>query len=221
MQNALNNTLNAYCQIEGLLFCKMIKQFIKRVLQNPYIADKHLRIAQVVLRSSQSPNFLNGLLYRIKYYLPPKSIVMGIKINSKKKAIFELDLKSYIGKEIFYGTFEPAVTAFYEKILRGKKVVWDIGSNIGYYVVMAGILLKGRGEVFAFEPVPVNFNSLQKNVKLNSLTNVTLFEIALSLEDGETEMHLLDIDRTTASPTLNKAWAENSKLDKLILTSVQ
>lgn len=193
-----------------------MKNVIKRILSDSLLATKRLEIAHGIWNSNGAPRLLKDFVYSLRNYLPHKKILTKIKLDLDLTAFFELDLNSYIGQEIFYGKFERATLAFYKKILPDKKCVWDIGSNIGFYVVIAGILLKKRGEVFAFEPVPVNFDVLKKNVGLNNLSNIKLFNLALSLEEGEHEIYLLDQDTVTSTPTLNKEWAARSGLNKCI-----
>ena len=57
----------------------------------------------------------------------------------------------------------------YEKILYLKEIskndmVIDLGANIGFYSELFGELVRDRGKVLCFEPVPLNFNLLQTNV---------------------------------------------------------
>lgn len=193
-----------------------IKDLLKKILSHPFLAKQKLGIAQFILTSEKAPQFIKNFVFKARNYLPRKKVVSKIKIDKALKAIFDLDLQSYGDREIFYNRYEISTVTFYKKVLKQKSIVWDIGSNIGFYVVIAGVTLKEKGEVFAFEPVPINFNSLSKNVELNGLTNVKLFNIALSSGHGEAEIYLLDTDRTTSSPTLNKEWAKSSGLGKQI-----
>lgn len=144
-----------------------IKNLLKKILNHPFLATQKLKIARNILISDNTPQFLKGLVYRSQNHLPRKKVVTKIKIGSGVEAIYELDLSSYGDRKIFYDVYEPATINFYEQIVKSKRIVWDIGSNIGFYVSMAGIILKGKGEIFAFEPVPINFNALKK--MLNSL----------------------------------------------------
>ena len=195
----------------------MLKAIVKKILSHPFLAAPKIEIARFILNNNNSPQLLKNMVFKSRNYLPRKKIKANISLDSRMEAVFELDLNSYGDREIFYGTYESYLVAFYKRVLQSKKVVWDIGSNIGFYAVMAGKVLKGRGEVFAFEPVPVNFNSLKTNISLNNLTNVTPFNVALSSEDGEAEIYLFDTEKITSSPTLNKEWAVQSKLNKRIV----
>jgi FkbM family methyltransferase len=49
-------------------------------------------------------------------------------------------------------------------------IVFDVGANIGAFTLFASI--RGCGMVYAFEPIPANFELLMENVKANRLTRV-------------------------------------------------
>lgn len=55
--------------------------------------------------------------------------------------------------------------------------IWDIGANIGTYSTY--MALKGHN-IFAFEPISSNFYLLNKNIKLNELTNISSHCLAFS-----------------------------------------
>lgn len=77
-------------------------------------------------------------------------------------------------------------------------VVIDVGAHIGSFAVMAaGIASK----VLAFEPEPGNFQMLKKNVELNNLKNVSIFEMAVSGSSGYQEIYISD-DASTGSHSL-------------------
>jgi FkbM family methyltransferase len=59
-------------------------------------------------------------------------------------------------------------------------VFFDVGANIGSYTLIAAE--QATAAVVSFEPHPISFHLLQYNVNLNSLTNVRLYNIALSNE---------------------------------------
>jgi FkbM family methyltransferase len=193
-----------------------MKKFIRNLLSHYFIADPILKIAHYIVSNNSMPQNLKNLIIKLRHYLPKKKIITKIEFKKGIKATYLLNLKSFGDREIFYCNYEPAVLDFYQRILPSKEVVWDIGSCTGFYVVLAGLVLKGKGEVFAFEPVPINYDALAKNVRLNNLTNVHLFNLALSSEDGEAEIYLLDLEKPTSSPTLNRNWAEKSGLYKLL-----
>ena len=61
-------------------------------------------------------------------------------------------------------------------------VLFDIGANIGSYSLVGSENMDGL--VYAFEPHPVTFKYLQKNVKLNKRSNVKAINMAVGSEIG-------------------------------------
>lgn len=67
-----------------------------------------------------------------------------------------------------------------EEIVKPGMTIFDIGANIGYYVLMERNLLKGRGNVIAIEPSPWNTDLLKRNLLLNGVTDVPVYTMAIS-----------------------------------------
>lgn len=88
------------------------------------------------------------------------------------------------------GVFEKTETAVLQKHLRSGNVFVDIGSNIGYYTVIASRIVGESGKVYAFEPEPENFKFLLKNIELNKLSNVVTTQKAVSDKSGSTTLFL-------------------------------
>lgn len=57
-------------------------------------------------------------------------------------------------------------------------IILDVGANVGVFSVYAA--QRTRGRVFSFEPFPPNVELIQRNVRENSLTNVSVRQQALS-----------------------------------------
>jgi FkbM family methyltransferase len=88
------------------------------------------------------------------------------------------------------GSWEPLETEVVRRLLPHYRLFIDLGANIGWYTVIAGLLLKGRGEVHAFEPAAGNFRLLERNVGANELDNVRLHQAAVGSRTGTTELFL-------------------------------
>jgi FkbM family methyltransferase len=87
---------------------------------------------------------------------------------------------------------EEEPLARFLSVLRPGDVVYDIGANLGLYAVPAAMKLAALGpdrngaigRVVAFEPVPAWAARLRQNARLNQLTNLDVFEVALSDTNG-------------------------------------
>ena len=68
------------------------------------------------------------------------------------------------------------------------KVVYDIGANIGVTTLFFARWVGESGLVVAFEPVPPTAKRLRENVRINHLTNVRIYEVALGDSEGQAEI---------------------------------
>lgn len=68
-------------------------------------------------------------------------------------------------------------------------VIVDIGSQKGIFSVLASTSAAGV-QVYAFEPFPQNYSFLCRNIRLNALSNVKPYNVAVGGKDGEAILHL-------------------------------
>lgn len=103
----------------------------------------------------------------------------------------------YLGTEdslnlSIFGVFEPFQTEIVKKEIKKGDTVLDIGANIGYYTLLFAKLVGEGGKVYAFEPDPINFGLLKKNVELNGYQNVVLIQRAVSNKAGKIKLYLCE-----------------------------
>jgi FkbM family methyltransferase len=84
----------------------------------------------------------------------------------------------------FRERYEPELP-FLEKILFPGMIFVDAGACYGLYTLAASKIIGGAGRVIAFEPASRAFRVLQKNIILNSLTNVLAYPEALTANNGK------------------------------------
>lgn len=73
---------------------------------------------------------------------------------------------------------------FLETVLRPGMVVIEGGSNRGVTAVAMAKAVGETGQVYAFEPVPEYFASLQANISRNGVANISSYNLALSDQNG-------------------------------------
>ena len=71
------------------------------------------------------------------------------------------------------GIWEQRQTELLARHMKGGDVVLNIGANAGYYAILAGRTV-GSGRVFAFDIQKEMCDLLERNCRLNGLTNVTV-----------------------------------------------
>jgi len=70
-------------------------------------------------------------------------------------------------------------------LLRSGDVYVDVGSNVGYYAVLASAIVGATGRVIAIEPSPETAKVLEQNIQLNGAGNVTVVNAAAWKESGQ------------------------------------
>ena len=78
------------------------------------------------------------------------------------------------------GSYEYEKQLVFENRVTEGSIVFDLGAHVGFYTLLASVLVGSKGRVLAFEPMPVNLFYLKEHVKLNRITNVTIIEAAVS-----------------------------------------
>lgn len=117
---------------------------------------------------------LAGMLppeFQMPIWLGPlrgKRWVVGSFINKCWLGIYENEKQKRFADEVDLG-----------------QVVYDIGANVGYYTLLASILVGPKGKVIAFEPLPRNLAFLRTHLKINNLKNVQIIDSAISDTKGE------------------------------------
>lgn len=91
----------------------------------------------------------------------------------------------YVSQGIRTGMWERGETAFVKTTLKAGMHVVDIGANLGWFTVHMSRLVGAGGSVVAFEPRRDLHRQLERTVKENGLTNVTLHQLALGEKNGE------------------------------------
>ena len=108
--------------------------------------------------------------------------ISQVEINGIKLVVFS---NEDVGRELVYGrSYEWRETQVLQRNLRPDDFCMDVGANIGYYTTLMA-KLACRGEVHAFEPVPINWHILNTNIMLNKLSNAVPNLMALGLESGK------------------------------------
>ena len=97
---------------------------------------------------------------------------------------------------------EP-ITLEWLSSLDSDSILLDIGANVGMYTVIAAKIYKAK--VFAFEPEPINYSILIKNIILNNLSDlVSSYPAGISDLDGFTNFYIQDTRVGGSNNTINK-----------------
>ncbi len=130
--------------------------------------------------------------------------IINLKKSEKKNLKKELvkkkvnDYEMYIDKngkgihrDLFLeGTREKVSVEIVKDLLKKRDVVLEAGANIGYYTILESKLIGDKGIVYAVEPVKENFELLKKNIELNKLKNIKMFNIGFSDKIGKLNINV-------------------------------
>jgi FkbM family methyltransferase len=80
---------------------------------------------------------------------------------------------------LFRGQYEPHVTMLLRQLVDKGSVAIDVGANVGAHTLTLASGAGKSGRVLAFEPNPITRASLVKNLELNGLSAVSVYDVAL------------------------------------------
>jgi FkbM family methyltransferase len=126
---------------------------------------------------------LVGRFLRLPLGLIPKNMMVPILQGPMKGLRWKVGSSDH---GCWLGTYELEEQLFFTSIVRPGMVVWDVGANVGVYTLLFSRLVMDSGEVLAFEPMPSNSDCLIGHVRANNLSNVTVFQTAISDRKGFT-----------------------------------
>lgn len=99
--------------------------------------------------------------------------------------LMKLDSRNWIDWNLlFRGDYEPHLTSLLRELVPADGVAVDIGANIGTHTLTLARTVGPTGAVLAFEPNPPIRSVLERNVILNNLENVRIFDCALGDKQG-------------------------------------
>lgn len=110
-----------------------------------------------------------------------KNYVHSIKVDDLK---FKLTFLNYeLDNAIIQrieGKREPSTVSAIRSLVKKGSNVLELGSCYGYFTNIMSQSVGKKGKVVGIEGLPSNFNILKKNIKLNKLKNVSIYNRFLS-----------------------------------------
>jgi FkbM family methyltransferase len=131
--------------------------------------------------SAISKDTFFGKLLRTPLRLIPRSAVLPIlqgPLRGKKWVAGSSTHGCWVG------SFEYEKQQAFRRVVKPGHVVYDLGANVGFYSLLASVLVGDRGTVISFEPLPANLTLLRRHLQMNRIRNCTVLEAAASDTDG-------------------------------------
>jgi FkbM family methyltransferase len=123
-----------------------------------------------------------GRVLRIPFRLIPSSAVVRILQGPLRGKKWNVGSSTH---GCWLGSYEYEKQHALARALAPGNVVYDLGANVGFYSLLASVLVGTAGRVYCFEPLARNIVYLRMHVALNGLENCFVFEAAVSDTDGD------------------------------------
>lgn len=113
----------------------------------------------------------------IKKLYKDRIVGKAMKLFPKTKLYYEVSqhMTFFSSKQINY---EPEICGFINKFISEKSVIFDIGCNVGQYMLLFANWAK-LGKVYSFEPDPKNFAFALFNKQINQLDNIFIENVGI------------------------------------------
>jgi FkbM family methyltransferase len=98
----------------------------------------------------------------------PRDTLAWVQVQRGPGEGIWLHLNPRTGRDYFQGDVEPEVQSALQKYLRSGMTVFDVGSNIGFFSLLAAKLVGPQGRVVAFEADPEIAARLREHIARNS-----------------------------------------------------
>ena len=113
------------------------------------------------------------------------------------------------------GTYETEVQRRLSREVRRGDVVFDIGSHVGFFALIAARSVGPTGVVVAFEPHPTNLELLRGNLEANRVSNVRVVDAAVGATSGTVELHIAGV---AARHRVGEAGESSESIDVRMVT---
>ena len=117
--------------------------------------------------------------------------------------------------------YEPQAAAFLASRVRPGMVCYDVGANVGAYVLQLGRWSAPSGQVIAFEPNAGARAVLQQHIEWNSLDHrVQVIPNAVSSQSGELTLYAEGADGMSRLAQPNTALASTAHAERVPVTTI-
>lgn len=109
-----------------------------------------------------------------------KKACSGISVRLKKGPLKGQRWILTSGSRFIQGRYDPNAVEILSQHIKPGYTCYDIGAHIGYLAFVMAKLAGDKGQVYAFEPRPLNLHYLQRHIKINQVENIKVFDFGIS-----------------------------------------
>jgi FkbM family methyltransferase len=106
-------------------------------------------------------------------------------------------------KHLWHGNPEMAESLWIQRSLREGNLVLDVGANHGIVSLECALFVGPTGKVHAFEPAPGTRACLLRNLSVNNVENVSVFDAAVGEKAGRARLRVYE--KATGLATLSES----------------
>lgn len=114
-----------------------------------------------------------------------KKLFAGVTVTLKKGPLKGQRWIMASGNRFIQGRYDPNAVDILSEHIKPGFVCYDIGAHIGYLAFVMAKHAGKDGQIYAFEPRPLNLLYLQKHIKINKIDNILVFDFGISDKRGE------------------------------------
>ncbi len=165
-------------------------------------------LVRPVLRQWGSLGRAHGYFYQaMETYGPELGGARPLLSKLPNGLLVDCVLSDHVQRMIYFmGCYEPIEAYLFCRLIQPGWTVFDVGSNIGQYSLLASTRVGPHGQIHAFEPVPRNFQRAQANFTRNAVRNVQLHQLAAWNERGTLSLGLAnDMTENCGSYSIGEA----------------
>ncbi len=138
---------------------------------------------------------LESAIRRIRPAPVQSALLKMLGLTRRREITFEgwrfyCDPSSNFGHSLANGGYEPRMVEVLRNYLRPNGTFLDLGTNEGFFSVLASTFVGPMGQVISVEPQTRLLPQIQENLKRNSCYNCRVIQCVVSDEDGEAIIHL-------------------------------
>jgi len=178
------------------------------------LAGLLLRVATPFARLRRIP-ILGDLLSWTSHQLVPSDTLLWVQIQQGLAQGLWIRVNPRTGHDVQHGIGEPAVQQALQQHARTGMTFYDLGSNIGFFSLIAARLVGPSGGVVSFEADPEIAARLRENLARNNFAHAVVEQKAVWSEPTTVSFARVD-SRVSPDRGLGHVSTENSSAENTI-----
>jgi FkbM family methyltransferase len=154
-----------YLAIRGVL-----RLFLGREKRDKFCLKYHLNFENFLYQAIESLRLDKSLL--VVFSSPKHDYKFYSRVTRK--------VNNFLIHDVYASMVQHEEDIVQQFLPKRGDIVIDVGAAFGFYSIVASKMVGQDGKVVAIEPQPDSFDMLNKNIKLNKLTNISTLNYAVS-----------------------------------------